>query len=100
MGALLTMACNCKGHNLHSPCNCRGHNLLSLVIAMGLFHYPWQVAGTMGCSGTWANVAGTSGGSRDYHGCIRMHPDKYPWMVDKFLWIWMISMDYSHHPQN
>src|ERR1700683_1940899 len=63
MGALLTMACNCKGHNLHSPChcrgdnilcccNCRGHNLLSLVIAMGLFHYPWQVAGTMGCSST------------------------------------------------
>ena len=37
---------------------------------------------------------------RDYHGCIRMHPDKYPWMVDKFLWIWMISMDYPHHPQN
>src|SRR6202453_125947 len=81
MGALLTMACNCKGHNLHSPCNCRGdnilcccncrgHNLLSLVIAMGLFHYPWQVAGTMGCSGTWANVAGTSGGS-PYH-CTKM----------------------------
>ena len=37
---------------------------------------------------------------RDYHGCIWMHPDKYPWMVDKFLWIWMISMDYPHHPQN
>src|ERR1700683_1043877 len=81
MGALLTMACNCKGHNLHSPCNCRGdnilcccncrgHNLLSLVIAMGLFHYPWQVAETMGCSGSWANVAGTSGGS-PYH-CTKM----------------------------
>jgi hypothetical protein len=39
-------------------------------------------------------------GYRDYHGCIRMDPDKYPWMVDKFLWIWMISMDYPHHPQN
>jgi hypothetical protein len=37
---------------------------------------------------------------RDYHGWIRMDPDKYPWMVDKFLWIWMISMDYPHHPQN
>jgi hypothetical protein len=37
---------------------------------------------------------------RDYHGCIQMHPGKYPWMVDKFLWIWMISMDYPHHPQN
>jgi hypothetical protein len=30
---------------------------------------------------------------RDYCGCIQMYPDKYPWMVDKFLWIWMISMD-------
>jgi hypothetical protein len=30
---------------------------------------------------------------RDYRGCIQMHPDKYPWMVDKFVWIWMISMD-------
>jgi hypothetical protein len=26
---------------------------------------------------------------RDYHGCIWMHPDKYPWMVDKFSWIWI-----------
>jgi hypothetical protein len=27
--------------------------------------------------------------TRDYHGWIRMDPDKYPWMVDKFLWIWI-----------
>ena len=27
MQALLTMACNCKGHNWQSPCNCRGHNI-------------------------------------------------------------------------
>jgi hypothetical protein len=26
---------------------------------------------------------------RDYHGWIQMDPDKYPWMVDKFLWIWI-----------
>jgi hypothetical protein len=25
--------------------------------------------------------------ARDYHGWIWMDPDKYPWMVDKFLWI-------------
>jgi hypothetical protein len=31
--------------------------------------------------------------TRDYRGCIWMYPDKYPWMVDKFRWIWMISMD-------
>jgi hypothetical protein len=37
---------------------------------------------------------------RDYHGWIQMDLDKYPWMVDKFLWIWMISMDYPHHSQN
>src|ERR1700683_1180383 len=70
MGALLTMACNCRGDNILCCCNCRGHNLLSLVIAMGLFHYPWQVTGTMGCSSTWANVAGTSGGSP--HHCTKM----------------------------
>jgi hypothetical protein len=37
---------------------------------MGLFHYPLQVAGMMGGSGTRANVAGTSGGS-PYH-CTKM----------------------------
>jgi hypothetical protein len=31
--------------------------------------------------------------SRDYRGCIRMYPDKYPRMVDKLSWIWIISTD-------
>ena len=38
--------------------------------------------------------------ARDYHGCIRMHPDKFSWIMDKCSWIWIISMDYPHHPYN
>jgi hypothetical protein len=30
---------------------------------------------------------------RDYHGCIRMYPDVYPWMMDKNIWIVDKSMD-------